>query len=79
MFNKVFWLEATERAVKTLAQFIIVLGAAGSLNVFTVDWKTNIGLALGGALLSYATSIVSAGVSKTHSPSLVDPESVRDA
>ena len=79
MFNKVFWLEATERAIKTLAQFVIVLGAAGSLNVFTVDWQTNIGLALGGALLSYATSIVSAGVSKNHSPSLVNPEDVKDA
>jgi hypothetical protein len=79
MFNKVFWLESTERAVKTLAQFIIVLGAAGTLNVFTVDWQTNIGLALGGALLSYATSIVSAGVTKNHSPSLVDPEGVDNA
>jgi hypothetical protein len=79
MFNKVFWLEATERAIKTLAQFIVVLGAAGSLNVFTVDWQTNIGLALGGALLSYATSIVSAGVSKTHSPSLVNPEDANNA
>lgn len=79
MFNKVFWLEATERAVKTLAQFIIVLGSAGALNVFTVDWKTNIGLALGGALLSYATSIVSAGVTKEHSPSLVASEVDKDA
>jgi hypothetical protein len=79
MFNKVFWMESTERAVKTLAQFIIVLGTAGSLNVFTVDWKTNIGLALGGALLSYATSIVSAGVTKNHSPSLVDPKDVKNA
>ena len=77
MFNKVFWLESTERAVKTLAQFII--GSAGALNVFTVDWRTNIGLALGGALLSYATSIVSAGVTKEHSPSLVAPEVSKDA
>jgi hypothetical protein len=72
MFNKEFWLEATERAIKTLAQFIIVLGSAGALNVFTVDWQTNIGLALGGALLSYATSIVSAGINKNDTPSLVD-------
>jgi hypothetical protein len=74
MFNKVFWLEATERAVKTLAQFVIVLGSAGALNVFTVDWQTNIGLALGGSLLSYATSIVSAGINKNDTPSLVNTE-----
>lgn len=73
MFTKKFWMEATERALKTFAQFIIVLGAAGTFNVFTVDWKTNIGLALGGVLLSYATSIVSAGIGpEKGSPSLVE-------
>lgn len=73
MFTVKFWKEATERAIKTFAQFVLVLGAAGSFNVFTVDWKTNLGLALGGALLSYATSIVSAGIGPDKgSPSLVE-------
>lgn len=72
MFTVQFWKEATERAVKTFAQFIIVLGAAGTLNVFAVDWKTNLGLALGGTLLSYATSIVSANIGpKKDDPSLI--------
>ena len=72
MFTKKFWIEASERALKTFAQFILVLGAAGTFNVFTVDWKTNIGLALGGALVSYATSIVSAGIGPNKdNPSLV--------
>jgi hypothetical protein len=72
MFTKKFWIEATERAVKTFAQFVLVLGAAGSINVFSVDWQTNLGLALGGALLSYATSIVSAGIGTKGTPSLVE-------
>jgi hypothetical protein len=72
MFTKKFWIEATERALKTFAQFILVLGAAGSFNVFTVDWQTNLGLALGGALLSYATSIVSSGIGQKGTPSLVE-------
>jgi hypothetical protein len=73
MFTKKFWIEASERALKTFAQFILVLGAAGTLNVFSVDWKTNIGLALGGALLSYATSLVSANIGPDKgSPSLVE-------
>ena len=72
MFTKKFWIEATERALKTFAQFILVLGTANSFNVFDVDWKTNLGLALGGALLSYATSIVSAGVGEKGTPSLVE-------
>jgi hypothetical protein len=72
MFTKKFWMESSERALKTFAQFILVLGAAGTLNVFTVDWKTNIGLALGGALVSYATSIVSANIGpRKDDPSLV--------
>ena len=72
MFTLHFWKSATERALKTFAQFILVLGGAGALNVFTIDWSQTLGLALGGALLSYATSIVSAGVKKEDSPSLVD-------
>lgn len=72
MFTKKFWIEATERALKTFAQFVLVLGAAGSFNVFNVDWQTNLGLALGGALLSYATSIVSAGIGDKGTPSLVE-------
>ena len=73
MFTKKFWIEASERALKTFAQFILVLGAAGTFNVFSVDWKTNIGLSLGGALLSYATSLVSANIGPDKgSPSLVE-------
>ena len=72
MFTKKFWIEATERALNTFAQFILVLGAADSLNVFSVDWQTNLGLALGGALLSYATSIVSSGIGDKGTPSLVE-------
>ncbi len=72
MFTVEFWKEATERAIKTFAQFILVLGTANTFNVFTVDWKTNLGLALGGMLLSYATSIVSAGIGpKKNDPSLI--------
>lgn len=72
MFTLKFWKESTERALKTFAQFILVLGTANTFNVFEIDWKTNLGLALGGALLSYATSIVSANVGpKKNDPSLV--------
>lgn len=72
MFTVKFWKEATERALKTFAQFILVLGTADTFNVFTVDWKTTLGLALGGALFSYATSIVSANIGpKKNDPSLI--------
>lgn len=71
MFTKAFWLEATERALKTLAQFFITLTTGTAFNVFSADWQTILGLSLGGAALSYATSILSVKVGKTGTPSLV--------
>lgn len=75
MFNKLFWAESSERALKTLAQFFITLTAGTAFDVFSADWKTILGLSLGGMILSYATSILSYKVGKTGTPSLVaDPE-----
>jgi F0F1-type ATP synthase membrane subunit a len=75
MFTKKFWLESSERALKTFAQFFLVLGGAQALNVFTMDWQTTLGLAIGGMITSYATSIVSAGITHDGTPSLVrEPE-----
>lgn len=74
LFTKVFWTEATERALKTLAQFFITLTAGTAFNVFTADWKTILGLSFGGTILSYATSILSVKVGKTGTPSLVAEE-----
>lgn len=72
MFTKTFWKDSTERAVKTAAQVIVTLGVGGALNILTVDWQATLGLAAGAAVLSYATSLLSAGVTKQDSPSLVD-------
>lgn len=72
MFKKLFWAEASERALKTLAQFFITLTAGTAFDVFSADWKTIVGLSLGGMILSYATSILSYKVGKTGTPSLVD-------
>lgn len=74
IWTKAFWQDATERAIKTLAQVILALGAAGALNAFEVDWITVAGIGLGAALLSYASSIVSAEIRKSGSASLVKPE-----
>ena len=75
MFNKLFWSEASERALKTLAQFFITLTAGTAFDVFSADWQTILGLSLGGMILSYATSILSYKVGKTGTPSLVaEPE-----
>lgn len=74
MFTKRFWLESSERAIKTLAQTFLSLTAADTVfNVFASDWQTIVGVSLGAALLSYATSIVSSNIGpRKDSPSLVD-------
>jgi len=72
--NKQFWLDSTERALKTLAQFFIALTAGTAFDVFSANWQAIIGLSLGGAVLSYATSILSYKVGKTGTPSLVPEE-----
>lgn len=72
IFTKSFWMKSSERAIKTFAQFFVTLSAAEAINVFTLDWPSVLGLSLGGALLSYATSIVSAGITKKDSPDLAE-------
>ena len=71
MFTKQFWTEATERAAKTFAQFYVTFAATQALNVFNMYWRTLLGVSLGGALLSYATSLVSAQVGVKGTPNLV--------
>jgi hypothetical protein len=67
-----FWVETAERAGKTVAQFLITMWAmTGPMDLFSVDWKTTVGLALGTGLLSVLTSIISSGVGPPNSPSLV--------
>jgi hypothetical protein len=71
MFTVSFWKHATERALKTFAQFVLSLQAGDAFNLLSIDWPQTLGVALGGVVLSYATSIVSAGVKKDDSPDLV--------
>jgi hypothetical protein len=71
MFTKAFWIDASERALKTFAQFFLVIGGAQAFNAFDLDWTTTLGLAIGGLITSYATSIVSLGLTHDGTPSLV--------
>ena len=61
MFTLAFWKAATERAVKTGAQSVLTVYFVGdvALNAFQADWANMAGIGLGGALLSYLTSLAS--------------------
>ena len=72
MFTKEFWLEASERALKTFAQTLLAMvGAVSVFDAFSADWLTLLGVSVGAAVLSYATSIVSAEIGDYGKPSLV--------
>lgn len=61
MRSKLFWMDAGERAVKTVAQTAVALLSASGISLLTLDWKglvASVGLA---GLLSLLTSIASSG------------------
>jgi hypothetical protein len=57
---KQFWLDATERAIKSFAQGVLtVFIVGGAFNAFHADWGNALGVGLGAAVLSYLTSLLS--------------------
>lgn len=72
IYKSIFWKDAVERALKTSAQAgLLAIGASEGFNLFTLDWRTFLGFALGGAFLSLLMSVASAGVGDNESASLV--------
>lgn len=69
MFNKEFALAVLERALKTFAQALVAVFAAGSITVLNVDWTQALAVAGTAALLSVLTSIASGGFGN-YGPSL---------
>lgn len=70
MFKKEFLKAVAERAIKTFVQVIVVAAGGLYLNLITLDWATNLKLALGAALLSVLTSFGSSKIGN-NGPSLV--------
>lgn len=67
-----FWIQTTERAIKTGAQAILLaIGSSELFNLFTLDASTILGYFLGGVALSVLTSIATAGIGSKDSPSAV--------
>jgi hypothetical protein len=63
LMSRRFWADAFERAVKTAAQAALLVFGQDALgfDAFSADWVSTAGFAVGGAVLSVLTSIVSAG------------------
>lgn len=63
MLTATFWTGALDRAVKSFAQALLLLwGADAGFSILDVSWPAALGVAVGAAVLSLLTSIVSAPV-----------------
>lgn len=60
MWTRKFWIAATERAIKTAAQALLGLWIGQSVvNLWDINFKQAVGVAIGAMILSYLTSLVS--------------------
>jgi hypothetical protein len=62
MLTWIFWRDALERAVRTAAQALIGVFAAGATGVLDVAWPAALSAAGLAALVSLLTSVVASGV-----------------
>lgn len=62
LFSVAFWKDATERAIKTGAQAVVLALGGGAIDAFALDWRILAGAGLGGGLLSLLTSIGSGAI-----------------
>ena len=69
--DKLFWIAAGERAVKTFAQALVAVFAAG-VTILDVDWQQTVAIAATAAVVSLLTSIASVRLGPFEGPSLVD-------
>jgi hypothetical protein len=67
-----FWKQAAERAAKSAAQAVIGLLPLDHFNALDFSWPLAGGVALGAAVLSVLTSIVTSGVGPKNDPSMVE-------
>lgn len=77
MFTKDFVLAVLERALKTFAQALVAVFAAGAVTVLDVDWTQALAVSGTAAVVSVLTSIVSANIGN-YGPSLATESVVTD-
>ena len=67
--EKLFWIAAGERAVKTFAQSLVALFVAG-VTILNIDWQQGLAVAATAAVVSVLTSVASVRLGQFEGPSL---------
>jgi len=67
--DKLFWISAGERAVKTFAQALVALFVAG-VTVLSIDWQQALAVSVTAAVVSLLTSVASVRLGQFEGPSL---------
>jgi hypothetical protein len=70
IFTKLFWLDAVERIVATIAQFLLVLGGADGAGLLAINIKQILLLSLAGGIASLLKAIVAGAKANTDTASL---------
>lgn len=70
MFTKLFWQDAIERAIKTIAQTMVAMMTAGATGLLDVDYMNVLSVAGLAGVVSVLTSIGSAARAGTDTASL---------
>lgn len=71
MMTKRYWEKVLERAVKTAAQSGLLYIGADQLNALEANWVGIAGFMLGGAFLSFLTSLATTPFGEKEDPGLV--------
>ena len=75
IFTVAFWRAASERAIKSAAQGLLVAGVgAAGFDALHADWHTLGGFGLGMAAASVLTSVASDALTDGSGPSLTNAE-----
>lgn len=74
MRTRTFWVEAAERAIRTFAQALVAVLAAGFVFTDAAAWGEALLASAIAALVSLLTSVAASGVGNPDSPSLLPEE-----
>lgn len=67
-----FAIDATERAVKTAAQAMLLVFGADAFDLLAADWDTALSFGGGGLVVSYLTSLLSLRLGQSGTASMTD-------